>query len=102
MDDLKIKKLIEKYNFWNSTNIQLWYIRKGYISKIYESIWNKNLIKVLIWQRRTGKSYIIRQLINYLIKSIKINKKNILYINMEYDEFNFIKNKDDLNHLIKV
>ena len=102
MDDLKIKKLIEKYNFWDSTNIQLWYIRKGYISKIYESIWNKNLIKVLIWQRRTGKSYIIRQLINYLIKSIKINKKNILYINMEYDEFNFIKNKDDLNHLIKV
>ena len=37
------------------------------------------MIKVLVGQRRVGKSYLIRQIIDELIKS-KVNPKNIIYL----------------------
>lgn len=55
---------------------------------------NKTLIKVMIGQRRVGKSYILYQIIEE-IKQIKSNA-NIIYINKEDLKFDDIKNYKDL------
>lgn len=67
--------------------------RKGYLEKINPFI-NQNLIKVLVGQRRVGKSYLLFQLID-LIKS-KTPESNIIYINKEQYEFDEIKTYKEL------
>jgi predicted AAA+ superfamily ATPase len=71
---------IRKYNFWDEANQEFGYYRTDYADKIF-SYTNNRLIKVLVGQRRTGKSYILRQLI-YKLLSSNISKNNILYINI--------------------
>ncbi len=102
MDNKKIIKILEKYNFWNWKINSLWYLRKNYIEKIYNSLNNNKLIKILIWQRRVWKSYILKQIIHKLISDWKVNPNNILYINLEYDDFEFIKSKNELKELLEI
>ena len=67
--------------------------RNRYFNKIKPFI-NKNIIKVLTGQRRVGKSYLLLQLKDEILK---LNKdSNIIFINKEYFEFSFIRNSDDL------
>jgi len=70
------------------------YTRNLYLKKISPFI-NKPVIKVITGMRRVGKSYFIRQLIEKL-KNQKITSNQILYINKELFEFDFIKNYHDL------
>ncbi len=72
--------------------------RDLYAGKINPFI-DKDIIKVLTGQRRVGKSYIIYQVIN----KIKNNnpRNNIIYINKELSDFDFIKNYDDLNQFVR-
>ncbi|MCF6270880.1 MAG: AAA family ATPase [Melioribacteraceae bacterium] len=65
------------------------FTRKIYTKKIEPYI-NKNLIKVIVGQRRTGKSYFLLQIID-LIKE-KFKDANIVYINKEDLEFEHIQN----------
>ncbi len=59
----------------------------------------KNLIKVFSGQRRVGKSYLLFQLMQIIRQENK--NANIIYINKEDLQFDFIKNADDLNrHVI--
>jgi len=67
--------------------------RKYYFDKIKPFI-GKELIKVITGQRRTGKSYFLRQ-INDEIKNVK-NNIDIVYINKEDINFDFIKDYKDL------
>jgi predicted AAA+ superfamily ATPase len=60
---------------------------------------NKQIIKVLVGQRRVGKSHIMMQLMDY-IRNVDHNA-NIVYINMEFEEFNAIKTHIDLNVYLK-
>ena len=90
---------IRKYNFWDEKNPNLGYYRVDYTDKILTYTGNR-LVKVLIGQRRTGKSYILRQLVNKLIDN-GIDRKNILYINKEYTDFDFIANYKDLDDFVK-
>ncbi|MDR2621385.1 MAG: ATP-binding protein [Dysgonamonadaceae bacterium] len=90
---------IRKYNFWDEKTPELGFYRADYVDKIYTYTGNR-LIKVLIGQRRTGKSYILRQLANKLIDN-GIHKENILYINKEYTDFDFISNYSDLDNFVK-
>ncbi len=90
---------IRKYNFWDKKTSELGYYRTNYTDKIVKHTGNR-LVKVLIGQRRTGKSYILRQLISRLIDE-GINKKNILYINKEYTDFDFITNYTELDNFVK-
>lgn len=46
---------LETYNFWNGNVPALGYPRKAYTDKIFDYIGNK-LVKVLVGQRRVGKS----------------------------------------------
>lgn len=55
----------------------------------------KDIIKVIIWQRRTGKSYILYQLMD-IVRASWVPEKKILYLNKEWNEREHIKNHNDL------
>ena len=97
--DERFEKL-KKYNFWGNNTPSLGFIRTEYTEKIFAYKDNR-LIKVLIGQRRAGKSYILRQLASKLIDS-GVNKKNIFFLNHELSDFDFIKNYKDLDELFKL
>lgn len=65
--------------------MKLWYKREFYLNKITKYLDNIELIKVLIWQRRVWKSYIMKQIIDFLKTQKNINSDNIIYINLEID-----------------
>jgi len=89
---------LKKYNFWDANFPDVGLLRQNYLNRINDFIGN-NLIKVLVGQRRTGKSYLLRQIILSLI-SKGVNPKNIFYINKEYTDFDFITNYTELEELI--
>jgi len=76
------------------------YKREFYLEKIKKYLWNTELIKVLIGQRRVGKSYIMRQLVDFLIEEKKIEKDNIVYINFEIDYLKY-QNISKLDEYVK-
>lgn len=88
---------IGKYNFWNGNIPELGYFRTEYTDKIYNSIGN-NLVKVLVGQRRAGKSFVLRQLAKRLLDS-GVPAQNIIYINTEFLEFIDLKTVNDLQSL---
>lgn len=72
--------------------------RKQYTEHIIRFI-GKGMIIALTGQRRVGKSYILRQ----LIEEIQIHSPaaNIVYINKEKTKFNDLKNADDLSRYLE-
>ncbi|MGE4444124.1 MAG: ATP-binding protein [Candidatus Altimarinota bacterium] len=74
--------------------------REIYLNKIRPFI-NKDIIKVLIGQRRVGKSYILFQIIDELKNNFGVLENQIIYINKELNEFDFIKDYNDLLAYIK-
>jgi predicted AAA+ superfamily ATPase len=89
---------LRKYNFWNGNVPETGFIRENYTNKIANFTGNK-LIKVLVGQRRAGKSYLLRQIAKYLLES-GVAPQNIFYINKEYIELDFVKNYSDLEKLL--
>jgi predicted AAA+ superfamily ATPase len=92
-------ELLKKYSFSKDMLPELGLLRPLYTKKIMEALGSK-LIKVLVGQRRAGKSYVLRQIIYHLIKK-GVNPKNIIYINREYSDFDFLIDNKALNALIK-
>ena len=91
---------LRKYNFWDGHVPELGFSREEYTGKIFNATGNR-LIKVLVGQRRTGKSYILRQIANQLIEG-GVNPENTFYINKEFADFDFIDNYKDLGALVKL
>lgn len=89
-----------KFNFWGDTLPELGFLRSGYTAKIADYMGNR-LIKVLVGQRRTGKSYVLRQVAKNLIDS-GVPAVNTLFINKEFTEFDFLTNYKELDELIKL
>lgn len=89
---------LKKYSFWDGQRHKAGFERSIYLQKITQYLGNK-LIKVLVGQRRVGKSYILRQIINFLLDTKKCPPQNIFYLNKEYLIFSAIKNAHDLNDL---
>lgn len=89
---------IKKYNPWGEQSINAGYERETYINRISAYINNK-LVKVLVGQRRVGKSYIFRQIIHFLINKKNINPTNIFFVNKEFIGFDAIKTATDLDNL---
>jgi len=71
--------------------------RERYISRIRPFI-RKNVIKVLTGQRRVGKSYVLLQLMQEILSNDK--SSNVIYINKESFEYDFIRDAKDLNDYI--
>lgn len=74
--------------------------RTRYINKIKNFI-NKDIIKVFIWQRRTGKSYILFQIMDELINNLWVIEKEIIYINKEDIKWDNVKDYSDLYNAVK-
>jgi len=94
--NIKQSEIVKIYNNIKINSNNIGFIRKKYINNIEEIFHISSLIKVFIGQRRSWKSFILRQIIDLLINKKNISKKNILYLSFEDDDLNFIKNKDDL------
>jgi predicted AAA+ superfamily ATPase len=77
---------------------QFVYTRNFYLDKI-KPFMGKPVIKIITGVRRVGKSCFLKQIIQ-LLKQQQVNEKNILYIDMEQLEFDFIKNYRDLNNYV--
>lgn len=90
---------IRKYNYWNGNPVDSGYERLSYTDKIGQYVGNK-LVKVLVGQRRAGKSYILRQIASKLIVQ-GIRPENILYINKEYMELITLRGAVELQDLYK-
>lgn len=91
---------IRKYNFWDSVRFDLGFIRDTYTDKLMDYTGNR-LVKVLVGQRRTGKSYILRQVADRFI-NCGVNPNNILLINRELMDYDFLKDYKDLEMLVDV
>lgn len=75
------------------------YIKRPiYINQVKPFI-DKNVIKVIIGQRRVGKSYLLFQIMDEIKKLDK--QANIIYINKELNKFDKIKNYQHLLSYIK-
>lgn len=74
-------------------------IREKYLKKI-RNFYDADLIKVVTGVRRCGKSTILKQIISEIVaKGTK--EEQIIYINLEYDDYDFIKDNSDLSKYIK-
>jgi predicted AAA+ superfamily ATPase len=93
-------EILRKYNLWGTNSIDFGYWRSNYTDKIIASTGNR-LIKVLVGQRRSGKSYILRQVAKQLIDN-GVKAENTLFINREFFDFEFLKTYKDLDELIKL
>lgn len=69
--------------------------------KIANAMENR-LVKVLVGQRRSGKSFIMKQLMNYLITEKQVEPRQLLYVNFEFAPFGFVRNADDLLSLYQL
>lgn len=90
---------LKKYNFWNGNVPQQGFLRIDYLNAI-KSYCHNTLVKVIVGQRRTGKSYILRQIASDLIAN-GVHPHNIFYLNKEYIDFDFVNHYTDLEQLIK-
>lgn len=91
--------VVKKYNFWDSEPIETGYLRVGYFQQLIGFLHN-SLIKVVLGQRRVGKSYLLRSIIYYLLKELNIPAQNILYINKDLHDLSFITNREILMEVI--
>ncbi len=81
-------ELIRKYNLWDGKLFPSGLERPFYTNHIQSFIGSK-LVKVITGQRRSGKSYLLRQIMNRLVRS-GVKPQNILFISKEYIDFAFI------------
>jgi len=75
-------------------------IKRTYYLERIRPFMNKDVIKVLVGQRRVGKSYLLLQIMDELFGQ-GIKKNNILYINKELHEFEAIRDYRDLLRYVK-
>ena len=73
--------------------------REEYLKRI-RGFYDQDLIKVITGIRRSGKSTLLKQMIDEL-KDKGIPEERIIYINFEDIDMSFIKNDMDLNSYIK-
>ena len=71
-------KILERYNNWENGPTCVGYGRTACLDALWPAMGN-NLIKVLSGQRRTGKSFLLRQLAGRLLSN-GVPAENILFI----------------------
>ncbi len=74
-------------------------IREKYLNQLIEAK-DLNLVKVITGVRRCGKSTLLLQFRDYLLKN-NIKKENIIYMNFESANWYDIKNYKDLYNYVK-
>ena len=74
--------------------------RKQYLDKIIPHI-DKNIIKIMVGMRRSGKSVILNQIKDYLFKNKNIAPENIVLIDKEKEKHDSMTTYKDLSLYIK-
>ena len=95
----EILDILAKHNFWTEPPRDLGVPRLLYMSRLQPFMGNR-LVKVLVGQRRAGKSYLLRQCIASLLKQ-GVNPRQILYLNKESIDFADIANHRQLHDLVR-
>ena len=90
---------IQKHNYWAAAPADTGVPRRNYLEKLTGLSGNR-LIKVLVGQRRTGKSTILKQFIRHLIDG-GVHPHNIFYLNKEHLDFADITDWRDLDDAIQ-
>lgn len=72
--------------------------REQYVNKLI-SLKDKKIIKVLTGIRRAGKSTILQEFKEYLLKN-GVNKRNIIFINLDDKSYRHLLNSDELHDYI--
>lgn len=98
MEPYQVENL-KAVNYWQEPPQQLGFLREHYLRQIFSYLDN-HLLKVLIGQRRSGKSYILKQFIAKLLAQ-GVAMPNTLYLNFELHELQFIQNAEILAEVIK-
>jgi predicted AAA+ superfamily ATPase len=91
---------LKAVNYWVAGPDRLGYERTYFTQQVFEFL-GTQLIKVLLGQRRSGKSTILKQFIARLIES-GVPRHNILYLNFERHELGFIQTDETLIEVIKL
>ena len=91
---------LEQHNYWRGEKIQTGIPRHRYHDQIAALSGNR-LVKVLIGQRRSGKSYILRQFIENLIGR-GVKPGNIFYLDKENLDFADLTHSRELDQLIQL
>lgn len=71
-------------------------IERPFYNNLLKKYLDSNVIKVITWMRRVWKSYLLKNLIQDIIKSEFTTQNNIFYINKEDLEFDYIRDYNDL------
>ena len=74
------------------------YQRKNYLEKLI-AFKDTDFIKVITGVRRSGKSVLLKQYMEYLYKE-GVSREHIIYINLEEFEYQNINSKDDFSKLL--
>ncbi len=96
----KYFQLLRQYNLWDNKPLSLGFLRKTYTDALYQYVGNR-LVKVLVGQRRSGKSFIMRQLAAKLIEN-GVDSRNIFMLNLDIVAFDFVKSYRDLVDILNV
>jgi uncharacterized protein len=75
------------------------FVRREIYETRLKKYMGKEIIKVLVGQRRVGKSYLLFQVMDTLKK--QFNNPNLIYINLEINEFETLNSSDALYKYIK-
>ena len=78
------------------------YIDRGDYFAWFRSGLNNNFIKVITGLRRTGKSFLLKQLKQHLIKSKNVPEENIFFINFEHDILAKNSQIEDLRKMLEL
>jgi len=84
MEKNEIIKILEDWNFWKK-DLETGFVRPHYLNKLKGFLANSHII-VITGARRSGKSFIMRQLAKSLIEE-KVDRNSILLVNFEDPRF---------------
>lgn len=80
-------------------NISRPYMERPIYTERIKPFIGKEIIKILVGQRRVGKSYILYQLMDYITRTTP--DANLIYVNRELKPHDFIRTDDDLYQYVK-
>ncbi len=84
---------LKKYNFWTADVKGIGINRPAYIDRLSRLNTDRTIVTVT-GLRRVGKSVIVRQFIDYLIRQMNVPPCQILYANLFLRELSFLKDPD--------
>jgi predicted AAA+ superfamily ATPase len=87
------------YNFWKGEKIEAGFTRQAYLDRLDPFLGNA-LVKIVLGQRRTGKSYVLRMLMRHLIEVQNVPPQNIFYVNMDIQSLRFIRDNQVLMDIL--